>query len=127
MSALAGAVTIAIVAWRVPQLFHQMPTALIPDLREGILVVGLSTVLALPFGAFLAAFTGLQRYGFPTALSVISKVVSSAALAALVLMHGNLVQLAWLMGICNAATAAGQHGDGGDTPERSGGIRIQAD
>jgi O-antigen/teichoic acid export membrane protein len=108
MSALVGAVTIAIVAWQVPQLFRQMPAALIGDLRQGILVVGLSTVLALPFGAFLAAFTGLQRYGFPTALAVISKFVSSAALAALVLMHGKLVQLAWLMGICNVSTAAGQ-------------------
>ena len=108
MSALVGAGTIAIVAWRVPQLFRQMPVGLVGDLRQGILVVGLSTVLALPFGAFLAAFTGLQRYGFPTALALISKLVSSAALAALVLMHGTLVQLAWLMGICNVATAAGQ-------------------
>jgi O-antigen/teichoic acid export membrane protein len=108
MSALVGALTVATVAWRVPQLFRQMPTALTGELRQGILVVGLSTVLALPFGVFLAAFTGLQKYGFPTALAVTSKFVSSAALAALVLMHGKLVQLAWLMGICNVSTAAGQ-------------------
>jgi O-antigen/teichoic acid export membrane protein len=108
VSAFVGAVAIAIVAWRVPQLFHQMPAALIGDVREGILVVGLSAVLALPFGAFLAAFTGLQRYGFPTALAMSSRVLSAAALAGLLLMHGRLVQLAWLIGVFNVATAFGQ-------------------
>jgi hypothetical protein len=44
ISAAVGAVAIALVCWRVPHLFVQMPTALIGDLREGILVVGLSAV-----------------------------------------------------------------------------------
>jgi O-antigen/teichoic acid export membrane protein len=108
VSACLGAVAIAIVTWRVPQLFHQMPTALIGEVREGILVIGLSAVLALPFGAFLAAFTGLQRYGFPTALGMSSRFLSAAALAGLLLMHGRLVQLAWLMAVFNVATAFGQ-------------------
>jgi O-antigen/teichoic acid export membrane protein len=108
VSAFVGAVAIAIVAWRVPQLFHQMPAALIGDVREGILVVGLSAVLALPFGTFLAAFTGLQRYGFPTAFAMTNKVLSAAGLAGLLLMHGRLVQLVWLMAIFNVAAAFGQ-------------------
>ena len=108
VSASIGAAVIAIISWRVPQLFHQVPYTLIGNLRQGILVVGLSTVLALPFGAFLAAFTGLQRYGFPTVLALSSKFLSSAALAALILMHGSLVQMAWLTGACNFATALGQ-------------------
>jgi O-antigen/teichoic acid export membrane protein len=108
ISAFVGAVAVAIVSWHVPQLFRQMPTAFIGDLREGILVVGLSSVLALPFGAFLAAFTGLQRYGFPTVLAMSSKFFSSAALAGLLLMNGNLIQLAWLMAVFNLATAAAQ-------------------
>jgi len=108
VSAMIGAVGIAIITWRVPQLFHQTPPALVGDLREGILVVGLSTVFALPFGAFLAVFTGLQRYGFPTALALISKISSSAALAGLLLMHGTLLQLVWVMATFNVATAVGQ-------------------
>jgi O-antigen/teichoic acid export membrane protein len=108
VSAIIGAVGIAIITWRVPQLFRQTPPALIGDLRVGILIIGLSTVFALPFGAFLAVFTGLQRYGFPTALALISRILSSATLAGLLLMHGVLLQLVWVMAAFNVATAIGQ-------------------
>ena len=91
-SAAVGAVVVAFVAWQVPQLFHQMPAGLIGDVRGGILVVGISSVIALPFGAFLAAFTGLQSYGFPTALSTVSRVLTAAGLATLLLLHGTLMK-----------------------------------
>src|ERR1700733_11802043 len=58
-SAAVGAVTVALVAWQVPRLFQQMPPALMGDVRGGILLLGMSAVFALPFGSFLAAFTGL--------------------------------------------------------------------
>lgn len=108
ISALLGALVIVLIAWRVPQLFHQMPPFLIGDVRMGILAIGLSTVVALPFGPFLAVFTGLQRYGFPTVLSMLSKLLSSAALAVLLLMHGKLAQLVWVVTAFNLATALGQ-------------------
>ncbi len=108
ISALFGALVVVLIAWRVPQLFHQMPSSLIGDVRMGILAIGLSTVVALPFGPFLAVFTGLQRYGFPTVLSMLSKLFSSAALAVLLLMHGKLVQLVWVRTTFNLATALGQ-------------------
>jgi O-antigen/teichoic acid export membrane protein len=108
ISALLGALVIVLIAWRVPELFHQMPSFLIGDVRMGILAIGLSTVVALPFGPFLAVFTGLQRYGFPTALSMLSKLLSSAALAVLLLIHGTLVQLVWVVAAFNLATALGQ-------------------
>lgn len=108
ISAMIGAAGIAIISWRVPQLFHQTPAGLVGDLREGILTIGLSAVFGLPFGAFLAVFTGLQKYGFPTALALVSKILSSAALAALLLVHGTLVQLVWVMAAFNVATAFGQ-------------------
>jgi O-antigen/teichoic acid export membrane protein len=108
ISALFGTMLIALVTWRVPQLFHEMPSFLIGDVRMGILAMGLSSVLALLFGPFLAVFTGLQRYGFPTVLSMISKLLSSAALAVLLLMHGKLAQLVWVLAAFNLATALGQ-------------------
>lgn len=108
-SAVIGGLVIVFIAWRVPQLFNQMPASLVGDLRQGILAVGLSVALALPFSAFLAAFTGLQNYGFPTLLAVTSKLLSSAALVALILMHGTLVQLAWVMAIFNVGTAIAQY------------------
>ena len=108
ISALAGAIVLSAITWCVPQLFHQMPVYLIGDVRLGILVIGLSTAALLPFGAFLAVFTGLQRYGFPTVLSIVSKVLSSACIAVVLLMRGNLVQLSWVIGGFNLMTAIGQ-------------------
>jgi O-antigen/teichoic acid export membrane protein len=108
VSAFVGAVVIALITWRVPEIFHQMPVSLIGNVRLGILAVGLSTVIALPFGVFLAVFTGLQRYGFPTALAMISKIASSASLAILLLIHGTLAQLALTLAAFNLATAVAQ-------------------
>ncbi len=110
ISAFIGAAGIVAVAWQVPRIFHQMPASLINEVRTGVLAVGLSTVIALPFGAFLAVFTGLQRYGFPTALALVSKALSSASLAVLILMHGSLVELALALGAFNVLTALAQFG-----------------
>jgi O-antigen/teichoic acid export membrane protein len=107
--AVAGAMIIAIITWRVPELFGQMPPDLVGSVREGILFVGLSMAFALPFSAFLAAFTGLQQYRFPTILTIFSKSLSSAALIVLVLMHGVLEQMVWLIAGFNLATALGQY------------------
>lgn len=108
VSALIGAGVITVVTWRVPQLFHQMPPSLIEPMREGILSVGLSAAFALPFGAFLAVFTGLQQYGFPTILALIGKILTSTALIVALVMHGRLIELAWIMAIFNCATAFAQ-------------------
>jgi O-antigen/teichoic acid export membrane protein len=108
MVAVVGALIIGVLTWRVPQLFHQMPSTLVSSLREGLLAVGLSVALALPFGTFVATFTGLQEYLFPTIVATLSRILSAAGLVVLLLMHGTLVQLALLMAACNVATAATQ-------------------
>jgi O-antigen/teichoic acid export membrane protein len=107
---MVGAATIGVIAifgmvWQVPRLFAQMPPALVDDVRCGLLTVGISVAFALPFGVFLATFTGLQEYGFPTVLIATSRVVSTVGLIVLLLMHGTLVQLALLMAACNVGTA----------------------
>lgn len=108
ISAAFGAIGIALVTWRAPQIFHQMPIALIRPFREGFLAVGLSTALALPFNAFIAAFTGLQRYGFPTVLALSTRTLTTATLAVLLLMNGDLVQLALALACFNLIIAGGQ-------------------
>ena len=107
-SAFVGAMGIGVIAWQVPQIFHQMPTQLTVGVRVSILLIGCSTALSLPFGAFLAAFTGLQRYGFPTALAMMSRTLSAAGMAGLLLMQSNLVGLAFWLAFVNVATAIGQ-------------------
>src|SRR3954469_10334168 len=39
-SALVGAAAIGVIAWQVPQIFHQMPTHLYLGVRVGILLIG---------------------------------------------------------------------------------------
>jgi O-antigen/teichoic acid export membrane protein len=104
-AAIACSVLAAMV-WGVPQLFHQMPPALVPEVRIALAAVGLSTAVALPFSTFSATFTGLQTYVFPTVVASVTRVGTAAALILLLLMHGTLVQLALVMAAFNIATAA---------------------
>jgi O-antigen/teichoic acid export membrane protein len=108
MTGLVGAVAVALLTWRVPQLFHQMPGDLVSSVREGLLAVGLSVAFALPFGAFVAAFTGLQEYWFPSILATLSRVLSAATLVVLLLVHGTLVELALVIAAFNLFTAVMQ-------------------
>ena len=93
-AATIGSVAIVVMAWSVPQLFHQMPVTLVPQVRIALLAVGLSTAVILPFGVFLSTFTGLQQYVFPTIVATFSRVGTAIGLVAVLLMHGGLVQLA---------------------------------
>ena len=107
-AAAIGSVAIVVMAWSVPQLFHQMPATLVPQVRIALLAVGLSTAVTLPFGLFLSTFTGLQQYVFPTIVATVSRVGSAVGLIATLLMHGGLVQLAMVWAAFNVATAATQ-------------------
>lgn len=107
-ASLIGAAVVALLSWRVPQLFHQMPAALVPEVRLGLLAVGLSTAIALPFSTFSSIFTGLQQYTFPTLLAIVTRTSSAAVLVAILYMHGSLVQLALAMAAFNTATAFAQ-------------------
>jgi O-antigen/teichoic acid export membrane protein len=104
-TALIGSGVIVAMTWKVPQLFHQMPAGMVPEVRLGLLIIGLSTAFSLPFSPFLSAFTGLQQYGFPTVLGTISRVVSAVVLILVLFLHGGLVALALVMGSTTLATA----------------------
>jgi O-antigen/teichoic acid export membrane protein len=108
VAATIACAAISVMVWGVPKLFHQMPAALVPEVRIALLAVGLSTALALPFSTFLSTFVGLQQYVFPTAVATVSRVGSAAALIVLLLMHGSLVQLALVMAAFNVAAAVTQ-------------------
>jgi O-antigen/teichoic acid export membrane protein len=104
---IACAVTAAMV-WSVPRLFHQMPPALVPEVRLALLAVGLSSAFALPFNTFLSTFVGLQQYVFPTVIATLGRVGSAGTLVILLLMHGSLVKLALVMAGFNVLTAVAQ-------------------
>jgi O-antigen/teichoic acid export membrane protein len=107
-AAIIACAAIAAMVWSVPRLFHQMPPALVPEVRLALLAVGLSSAFALPFNTFLSTFTGLQQYVFPTVIATLGRLGSASALVILLLMHGSLVQLALVMAGFNVLTAAAQ-------------------
>jgi O-antigen/teichoic acid export membrane protein len=107
-AAAIGSVALGIMVWSVPKLFHQMPAALLPEVRIALLAVGLSSVLALPFVIFYSIFVGLQQYVFPTVTATISRVGSACALVILLLLHASLVDLALVIAASNLLLAAAQ-------------------
>lgn len=104
----SATVLVSIMVWRVPQLFHQMPPVLFPEVRVGLMLIGLSAAFGLPFNPFLSVFAGLQTYGMPTVIALVSRMVSASLLVALVLLHGDLIELALAIAVVNIATAIAQ-------------------
>jgi O-antigen/teichoic acid export membrane protein len=109
IAASIGAVVTGAMVWQAPRLFHQMPGSLVREVRLGLLALGLSTAFALPFNTFISTFIGLQEYGFPTVIAIISRVATAAGLIILLFANCSLVQLALVMAGCNVATAVSQY------------------
>ncbi|MGI4979354.1 MAG: lipopolysaccharide biosynthesis protein [Janthinobacterium lividum] len=103
-----GFVVVGVLTWRVPDFFHQMPPALIPQVRLSLFMIGAAAAFALPFSAFAAVFTGLQEYGFPTAVALIGRGLSTALLITMVLTGKGLVPMAIVVTIVNVAIAVTQ-------------------
>jgi O-antigen/teichoic acid export membrane protein len=103
-ASLIAAIAMIVAARYISALFHQMPAALVPQVRWGVLAVGLSSAFALPFSSFSSIFTGLQRYGFPTVVAIATRVLSAATLIVLLLRHHGLVPMALTVGAFNVET-----------------------
>ena len=106
LAATIACAAVAGMALSVPRLFHQMPAALVPEVRIALLTVGLSSAFALPFSTFLSTFTGLQQYFFPTSVSIFTRIGTASALVLLLFLNCSLVQLAMAMAAFNVVTAA---------------------
>jgi O-antigen/teichoic acid export membrane protein len=108
IASMLGFGVVAVLTYRVPQLFRQMPSSLFHDVRIGLLCVGFSVCLMLPFSVFATTFVGLQEYGFVTVVQVGSRVLFALALVVVLLRGGTLLEMAWTMALFNVATAVAQ-------------------
>ena len=108
-SAAIGAVVIGVLVVEVPAVFSTIPSSLDSAAQAGLLVVGISSALVLPFGPFLSAFSGLQTYAFPTVLTVGSRIASAALMILVAVVGGGIVQLAIAVAVVNVATAVAQY------------------
>jgi O-antigen/teichoic acid export membrane protein len=100
-----GLAAVGILSWKVPLLFHAMPVFLWPQVRVGLIAIGCSTALSLPFSTFTAIFIGLQRYTYPTVVAALSRALSMVAIIVTLLVTGSLVKMAIVLAGFNIVTA----------------------
>src|ERR1700743_1254890 len=100
-----GLAAVGILSWKVPLLFHAMPVFLWPQVRIGLIAIGCSTALSLPFSTFTAIFIGLQRYTYPTVVAALSRALSMVAIIVTLLVPGSLVKMAIVLAGFNIVTA----------------------
>ena len=105
MVGTVGLALVGVLVWRVPAMFHNMPPALIPQVQWSLLAIGCSAAFSLPFNPFMATFSGLQEYGFPTLLALTSRLLSTLLLISLVLLHQSLLAMALAFAVVNVLTA----------------------
>jgi O-antigen/teichoic acid export membrane protein len=108
IGAALGISVTGVLTWLLPFIFHQIPAGIIGPMRLGVLAIGITTALMLPFMVMQAVFVGLQRYGIPALISSASRVGTAVGLIVLLLLHGGLAELALLIAGFNVATIAAQ-------------------
>lgn len=108
IGAAIGMTVTGALAWLLPLIFHQVPRGIIGPMRLGVVAIGITTALMLPFMVMQAVFVGLQRYSIPALISSVSRVGTAVGLIALLLLHGGLAELALLIASFNLATIAAQ-------------------
>src|SRR5579859_832646 len=103
-----GIVVIGCIAAQIPFLFREVPAGIVGPMRIGILAIGWSTALMLPFTVMQGIFVGLQRYTIPATINSVGRVLPSLAIIGLLLLHGTLTQMALLIAAFNLLTILAQ-------------------
>ena len=101
VAAILGVLLTLILAWQVPVIFREMPAALYGDVRISLILVGISLSVFLLCSVPSAIFLGLQRYGVPTTLALVDRVLYTAVVLAAVRLHWSLAAM--------GAAVAGAH------------------
>jgi O-antigen/teichoic acid export membrane protein len=103
-----GILVLGFIAAEIPYLFREVPPAIVGPMRIGILAIGWSTALMLPFTVVQGIFVGLQRYAIPAALNSAGRIVPALGIILLLLLHGTLAQMALLIAGFNLLTILAQ-------------------
>lgn len=106
-AAILGWGLIVVLAWRLPEMFRQMPAELIDPARLALLMMGGSFALSLPASVVPAFFTGIQRNEIPAALAIANKVMMAVFVIGVVLGHWGLAAMGGAVALANVATYCG--------------------
>ena len=104
IASATGVLLTLILAWRVPELFTEMPASLFRDVRLSIIFVGISLSFVLLSSVFSSIFFGLQRYAVPIFLSIVNRILFTVVVLAAVALHQSLAVMGALVGAANATT-----------------------
>ena len=108
IAAMAGCVLTLGLAWQVPRLFHEMPSAFFRDVRTDVVLVGFSLSISLACSIFSAVFMGLQRYAIPMSLLIANRAGIALAVCLTVSMHGGLLAMGTSVALMNILTSVAQ-------------------
>jgi O-antigen/teichoic acid export membrane protein len=104
---VAGAMAIAAslaMALLLPNIFRQIPSNLIGDVRVALVLVASSLAIGLPASVFNGIFIGLQRYEVPAVIIGGSRILSAILLILVVKHGGDLARMGLVLAAVNLAS-----------------------
>ncbi len=110
VASLLGVLLTIVLAWRVPNIFHEMPSSLFADVRLSLLFVGISLSFGLLCSICSSIFLGLQQYAVPIVLSLVNRVLYTGVILAAVFFHQSLAVMGALVAAVNVVTGLMQFG-----------------
>ena len=105
VATVLGVLLTLVLAWRVPFIFHTMPSALYRDVRISVLFVGISLSVSLATSVFLAIFLGLQRNRVPMVVTIASRLLFGSSVCLAVAFHMSLAAMGGVAAASNIITA----------------------
>src|SRR6516162_3265817 len=105
VAGLLGVLLTLILAWRVPQLFRDMPAFLYRDVRISVVLIGMSLSFGLASSAFSGIFLGLQRYAVPMAIAVINRILFMTVVCSAAFLRSGLAAMGTAAAAVNVLTA----------------------
>jgi O-antigen/teichoic acid export membrane protein len=103
-TSILGVLLTLILAWRVPQIFHDMPALLYPDVRISLVFIGVSLSFGLFCSVFSAIFLGLQRYAVPMAISMVNRILFAVVVCFAVFFNSSLAMMGAAVAVINIST-----------------------
>jgi O-antigen/teichoic acid export membrane protein len=100
-AALLSLVCLALATVGVPAIFPSVPSALIPQMRIALLLVGCSLAVELPTSACNGVFIGLERYEIPALTVGGGRMISALGVIAAALAGRSLVVMAAILAGAN--------------------------
>jgi O-antigen/teichoic acid export membrane protein len=104
LTGLLGVALTLGLAVETPRLFSSMPANLFPQVRAGLVLVGVSLSVGLVCSVYSAVFLGLQRYWIPTFVTILNRFLFALVVLIAVVEGGNLSVMGLAVALVNIFT-----------------------